>query len=108
MIPDTVFLRNKEFGASVLDIMNKMLINVLNQQNINTGQESQPVPNIEEMLEEYIQTWDDKRAESAQLRLNLLNNEIDARLKYNQAYYYWWACEELYTYRTVHKKFCII
>lgn len=101
--PDTVFLRNKEFGASVLDVMNKMLINVLNQQNINTGQESQPVPNIGEMLEEYIQTWDDKRAESAQLRLNLLNNEIDARLKYNQAYYYWWACEELYTYRTVHK-----
>jgi len=101
--PDTVFLRNKKFGKEILDVMNQMLINQLNQQGINTGQETKPTPDIDKMLKEYISEWDDNRAKDAQSRLNLLNTEIDAKLKYNQAYYYWWACEEVYTYRTIHK-----
>lgn len=101
--PDTVFIRNKEFGKDVLAVMEQLLINELNAQNINTGQPSKEMPDIETLLKKHIENWDDKRAEDAQKRLNLLNNEIKAKLKYNQAYYYWWACEQVYTYRGIHK-----
>lgn len=101
--PDTVFLRNRAFGEEVYEIMNQMLINQLNAQGVDTGSQSKPVPDIDKMFDKFLEEWDDKRAEDAQKRLNLLNNDIDAKLKYNQAYYYWWACEEVYTYRTVHK-----
>lgn len=100
--PDTVFLRNKTFGNKVLEVMGQKLINELNK-TMNTGQETKQVPDIEVMLDEYISEWNDERATAAQLRLNLLNSVIDAKVKYNQAYYYWWACEEVYTYRQVHK-----
>lgn len=101
--PDVVFIRNKKFGEQVLEIMNQMVINNLNAEGINTGSESKPVPDISKMFETFLDKWDDERAEEAQKRLNLLNTEIQAKLKYNQAYYYWWACEEVYTYRTIHK-----
>jgi len=100
--PDTIFLRNKQFGDKVLSVMQQKLVNELNK-TMNTGQQSQPTPDIEKMLEEYVQEWNDERATKAQLRLNLLNDVIDAKVKYNQLYYYWWACEECYTYREVYK-----
>lgn len=101
--PDTVFLRNRAFGEEIYEIMNQMLINELNAQGVDTGSKSKPTPDIDKMFDKFLQEWDDKRAEDAQNRLNLLNNDIDAKLKYNQAYYYWWACEEVYTYRSIHK-----
>lgn len=101
--PDSVFLRNKQFGDKIEAVMMQKLINELNK-TMNTGQESQPTPDIPAMLEKYTNEWNDERATAAQHRLNLLNNVIDAKVKYNQAYYYWWACEEIYTYRSVDKK----
>ena len=100
--PDTIFLRNKAFGDKVIGIMNQQLINELNK-TMPTGQPTKETPDIAEMLEQHIADWNDERAAKAQLRLNLLNNVIDAKVKYNQLYYYWWATEECYTYRTVHK-----
>ena len=101
--PDTIFIRNKDYGEQVLAVMQQMVINNLNREGIDTGQQSKPVPDLDKMFEEFIAKWDDNRADEAQKRLNLLNNEIDAKLKYNQAYYYWWACEEVYTKRNVNK-----
>ena len=83
--------------------MQQMIINELNK-TMQTGQESKPTPDLNELLQEHIATWNDKRTEDAQHRLNLLNNVIDAKLKYNQLYYYWWATEECYTYRKIHKE----
>lgn len=100
--PDTIFLRNKDFGKKVLAVMEQQLINKLNEK-MDTGQESKEVPDIKAMFEDFIETWNNERTSAAQQRLNLLNNLIEAKLKYNQLYYYWWACEECYTYRTVHK-----
>lgn len=101
--PDAVFNRNKDFGDKVNKAMSQMLINKLNEQGVDTGQESKPVEDISSMLKKFISEWNDERVEEAQHRLNLLNNVIDAKLKYNQLYYYWWACEEAYTFRTIHK-----
>ena len=101
--PNTVVERNLDFGKKVLANMQQLLINELNAQNINTGEQSKEIPDISKLLAEHIKEWDAKRVDGAQKRLNLLNNEIDAKLKYNQLYYYWWATEECYTFRKVHK-----
>lgn len=99
--PETTINRNKEFGKKIMAVMQQELINVLNQQNIQTGQQSQPTPDIPSMLKEFIKSWDSERIDRAQKRLNLLNNEINAKIKYSQLYYYYWACEECYTYRYI-------
>lgn len=101
--PDALFIRNKEFGESVMSVLNQMLVNELNKKGVNTNQESKETPDIEKMMSKFISDWDNKRIEEAQDRLNLLNEEIEAKLKFNQLYYYWWACEECYDYRYVHK-----
>ena len=100
--PSTIISRNKAFGDKVIGVMQQQLINELNKRNVQTNQESKDVPDIESMLEEFIEQWDLDRVEAAQHRFNLLNNEIDAKLKYNQLYYYYWACEQCYTYRYIH------
>ena len=100
--PDSIFFRNKAYGDKLMEVMQQMLINELNK-TTDTGSPSKEVPDLDTMLKEHINTWNNERTENAQHRLNLLNNIIDAKLKYNQAYYYWWACEEVYTFRTIHK-----
>lgn len=100
--PSTIISRNKAFGDKVMGLMEQQLINELNKRGTQTNQESKEVPDVESMLKDFIEQWDLDRVESAQHRLNLLNNEIDAKLKYNQLYYYYWACEQCYTYRYIH------
>lgn len=101
--PDTVIARNAAFGKKVLANMQQLLINELNARGVNTNEPSKEVTDVSAMLKEHIKSWDMERVAEAQNRLNLLNNEIDAKLKYNQLYYYWWACEEAYTHRSVNK-----
>lgn len=101
--PNSIFFRNKEYGDKLVPVMQQMIINELNK-TMQTGQPSQPTPDLDALLADHIKTWNDRRTEDAQHRLNLLNNVIDAKLKYNQLYYYWWATEECYTYRKVHKE----
>lgn len=101
--PDTILSRNTAFGKKVMIYMQQLLVNELNKRGINTGEQSQEMPDISLLLKEHIEKWDNERIKNAQNRLNLLNNEIDARIKYNQLYYYWWACEEAYTFRKIIK-----
>lgn len=101
--PNSIFFRNKDYGDKLRGVIQQMIINELNKK-VDTGQESKEVPDLDQLLKDHINTWNDKRTEDAQHRLNLLNNVIDAKLKYNQLYYYWWATEECYTYRKVHKE----
>ena len=101
--PNSIFFRNKEYGDKLIAVMQQMIINELNK-TIETGQQSKETPDLDQLLKDHIDTWNDRRTEDAQGRLDLLNNVIDAKLKYNQLYYYWWATEECYTYRKVHKE----
>lgn len=101
--PNSIFFRNKAYGDKLIPVMQQMIINELNKK-VDTGQQSKETPDLEALLKEHIETWNNQRTEDAQHRLNLLNNVIDAKLKYNQLYYYWWATEECYTFRKVHKE----
>jgi len=57
------------------------------------------IPDISTFAKEFEQNWIDERATEGQHRLNLLNDLLDFNTKRIQAFYYWWATEEVYTHR---------
>lgn len=57
------------------------------------------IPDIKKFASDFEQSWIDDRAIEGQKRLNLLNDLLDFNTKRIQAFYYWWATEEVYTHR---------
>jgi len=101
--PDVVLKRNAKIGEQVYSMLMQKLVNELNAKGVDTGKESKEVPDIDKWLETATEDWSDDQVIEGQKRLDLLNALTDAKGKYIQAYFYWWACEEVYSYREVHK-----
>jgi hypothetical protein len=98
---DAILRRDLKVREEVNTLMQQALINLLNQQTINTGVPTKEVPDIEKFAKEFKEKWIDDRATKALNLLkymNTLNNFDDKRI---QAFYYWWATEEFYTYREI-------
>jgi hypothetical protein len=68
---------------------------------VSSGLPSQDIPNIEDFAKQYIADWIDKRAIQGQHILEYINALNDFDTKRFQVFYYWWACEEFYTYREI-------
>ena len=58
---------------------------------------------LNDIIEEVLNDWIDDVTITTQKRLELINTIVEAKDKYQQCYFYWWACEEVYTYREVYK-----
>jgi len=101
--PDVVLKRNAKIGEKVYEMLMQKLVNELNAKGVETGKESKEVPDIDKWLATATEDWSDDQVIDGQKRLDLLNALVDAKGKYIQAYFYWWACEEFYSYREVHK-----
>lgn len=99
--PTSVTDRDGKFKEVVWNYLNQKLVNMLNEQGVETGTPSQELPDPKIEFDKLLKQWDEDRVEKAQHRLDLLLHTIDAKLKYIQIYYYWWACEECYSYRTI-------
>ena len=110
---DAVFRRNAEVAERVTALMEQGFINLLNeylekqqqsenpQPAIDPGIPSAELPDIEQYAKEFIEEWLDNRAIQGQDILNLINEFNDFDTKRIQAFFYWWATEEFYTYREV-------
>ena len=104
---DAVLRRDLEIADEANKIMQQALINMLNeyydanQEGINTGVVSKEVPDIEEFVKDKTEKWIDDRATRGLNILKLINNINDFDSKRIQSFFYWWACEEFYTYREV-------
>ncbi len=104
---DSIVKRDLEVKEEINQFMQQALINMLNeyyeqnQSGINTGMPTKEVPDIEEFAEKKIKEWIDKRATQGLNILKLINDVNDFDTKRIQAFFYWWACEEFYTYREV-------
>lgn len=101
--PDIVLIRNKYLADKVMGWINQGIINKLNEAGVKTNQESQEQLDINQFVEEELEKWRDDVVITSQKRLELINALIDAKDKYQQLYFYWWACEECYTYREIYK-----
>lgn len=101
--PNVTLERNKVLGERVMSYCNQEIINRLNAAGFNTGQDSIPQGKIQDIIDEVLNDWIDDVTITTQKRLELINAIVEAKDKYQQAYFYWWACEEVYTYREVYK-----
>ncbi|KAF5080379.1 hypothetical protein DSECCO2_120210 [anaerobic digester metagenome] len=95
---DSIFARNKELKATLISkMLNKF------QELVNTQDESKVKElDLDKFSREFIEEWKDERIIKAQHRLNLINDLTEADIKYIQAFFYWLATEEVYTYRKVY------
>ena len=94
---DSVFLRNEQLAKAVkAKLVQKF------EELLETGDEG-VLENldIEQFSKDFITEWADERVIKGQERLNLINDLTNAVVKYIQGFFYWWACEEVYSYRTV-------
>ena len=101
--PSATLERNQYLAKRVMEYCNQQIINELNKNGFPTNQESIPQGKIEDVINEVLDNWIDDITITTQKRLELINSVVEAKDKYQQAYFYWWACEEVYTYREVHK-----
>lgn len=101
--PSITLARNKELANRVMTWCNQEIINELNKQGFQTNQQSITQDKLEDVIDDVLDNWIDDVTVSTQKRLELINAITEAKDKYQQAYFYWWACEEVYTYREVYK-----
>lgn len=101
--PSATLERNQYLAKKVMTYCNQQIINELNKQGFPTNQETVEQGQLEDMIRDILDNWIDDITITTQKRLELINSIVEAKDKYQQAYFYWWACEEVYTYREVHK-----
>lgn len=101
--PSVTLARNKVLADKVMAYCNQEIINRLNEAGFNTGQKTIKQGELNDIIEEVLNDWIDDVTITTQKRLELINTIVEAKDKYQQCYFYWWACEEVYTYREVYK-----
>jgi hypothetical protein len=102
---DSVLRRDLAVREEVNKLMQQSLINLLNEHfqkisNQEIPEDSEP-PNIEKFAKEFIEKWVDDRAIQGKHILELINTINDFDTKRLQSFFYWWCCEEFYTYREI-------
>jgi hypothetical protein len=108
---DSVFKRDIKIAEEVASIMEQEVINLVNEEfakrkeagenGFETGVPSKEMPDIEQFVKNSVEDWIDDRAIQGFNTLQLINSANDFENKRLQAFFYWWACEEFYTYRDV-------
>ena len=102
---DSVLKRDLEIKEEANVLMQQALINMLNEYygetDTETGIPSKEVPDIEQYVKTKLEEWIDKRAIDGLNILKLINTINDFDTKRIQSFFYWWACEEFYTYREI-------
>lgn len=93
--PKAIMKRNSVVGQKITEMMFKKL------QELLSSSDGQSQINIKEFVEKELEAWKNEVVAKEQDALELLNDTIEAKRKYVDAYFYWWACEEVYTYRRI-------
>ena len=99
--PTIVLERNKKQAEVIMGWVNQEVVNELNKEGFPTNKPSIDQESIEKLVEKTLDDWVDDIVIKNQDRLELINTITDAKQVYQDAYYYWWTCEEVYTYREV-------
>jgi hypothetical protein len=99
--PDIVLKRNKDVAQKVMSWINQEVINELNKKDVETNQQSVTQEDIEILIKKFEEEWKDNVVEDSVNRIEFFNLINNIKEKYIKAYYYWWSCEEVYSYRDV-------
>ena len=98
---DVLIKRNIALKQALEVQLQQLMINMMNQQGMQTGVPTDTDLDLEKFRKEFIETWVDDRAIEAKQRLDLLNELTNFEILRIQNFYNWWATEEFYTYRYI-------
>jgi hypothetical protein len=82
-------------------VLQQQFINMLNAMGINTGVDSQEVPNIEDHVKMFTDKWDSTKAQETQDIISLISKECELDEKYQLAYEHWLVYGRVITHTTV-------
>lgn len=98
---DAIKQRNSKLATEIEQLIAQQLVNYLNEKNLPAGAPSKPDIDIPTFIKDFQENWiDDKVIESDKI-LKLFDALTDAELNYIKAFYYYWATDEVYSYRRV-------
>ena len=87
--PDSLNLKKQQEFLQIRQYAQQLYINILNEMGIDTGQESQPVPELERVLKDFNDNWNDFRAKEGQDVLDFIMEDCKVPLKFRQGYLHW-------------------
>ena len=104
---DEVICVNPDVPNNFKDSLNKQMlglaaqdfVNQLNDAGVNTGVNSQELPEYQKFAEEYKQSWSDQRAIFGQEALDYIKYNCDLKDKYQDVFYDWLVTGHCYTFK---------
>ncbi len=97
---NAVMKHHADIRKQMEKLMQQAYINEVNKVQ-ETGVPSQDVPDLASFAEKYTRAWLEDRATEAMKRLELHNQENNFEVLRAKNFFYWWGCEEFYTYRYI-------
>ena len=87
--PDSLNLKKQAEYMAIKQNIQQVYINTLNKMGVKTGQDSQPVPELEAVLKGLGQNWNDFRAIMGQDVLDFILDDCDIPRQFKTGYMYW-------------------
>lgn len=99
--PDIVFAQNKKLNEAISELAYQQFINELNAQGLNTGEETQELPDLDQFVANFKTEFIRKESAQEQDILDALESYTKAELIYYLCYCDFVISGETYTYRTI-------
>ncbi len=93
----------ESLNQAVEAAMAQHVVNGLNANGIQTGVPTQQVPDIQQVVSNHKETYNDKRAKFGQEALDYLKYDLNLKDKYQEAIYDWIVSGRTYSYKDVYK-----
>ena len=98
---DVKTIKDEEWNKKLLEYANQLFINKLNALGVDTNVDSEPVPELTKLQEEFDSSYRDKRAVHGQRALSFIEQYAKLDEKFDMAFLDWLVGGEVYTYKGV-------
>lgn len=98
---DVINQKKQAESAQIMQILQQMFINELNNQGVDTGQQNQEVPQIQEFIKLFGQNYNDGRAILGQEALDYIIDNVALEDKFLKGFFDWCITGEVYSYKGI-------
>ena len=96
--PSAVLERNQALEKHIRGLIQELIMKLIEER---MDEEDAAEIDIEKEEKKFTEEWVDKKTIQYQARLNLLNDETKAEMKYIEGFLYWFTTEHCYSYRDI-------
>ena len=102
--PDSLNLKKQAEFMAIKQNIQQVFMNTLNDMGIETGQDSQPVPELETVLGNIGENWNDARSILGQDILDFIMDDCDIPRKFKEGYKHWLITGAITTIKDVRNE----